>query len=54
MADRPAPDRKADAVFLRETARQIRELARGYPNDVVSPRLLEIALELDHRADELD
>jgi hypothetical protein len=45
---------RADEIrYLRRKAQQFRELARQYRTEI-SPKLLEIALELEHRADQLE
>ena len=46
-------DRASEIRYLREKARQFRVLAKTYDSDV-SPKLLEIARELDARADALE
>ena len=46
-------DRVGEIRYLREKAQQFRVLAKTYDNDV-SPKLLEIARELDARADALE
>ena len=46
-------DRVSEIRYLREKAQQFRVLARTYDNEV-SPKLLEIARELDARADALE
>lgn len=48
-----AADRVEEVRYLRDKARQFRELARTYPTDI-SERLLDIALELEQRADVLE
>jgi hypothetical protein len=46
-------DRSEEIRYLRRKAQQFRELARQYPTDI-SPKLYEIAIELELRADELE
>jgi hypothetical protein len=46
-------DHSAEIRYLRLKARQFRELAAAYDTDI-SPLLLEIALELELRADTLE
>jgi len=46
-------DRRAEIRYLREKARQFRQLARTYRTEI-SPRLNEIARELDDRANTLE
>jgi hypothetical protein len=46
-------DRTDEIRYLRRKAQQFRELARQYPTDI-SPKLFEIAMELELRADELE
>ena len=46
-------DRAAEIRYLREKARQFRELAGTY-NTEISPRLFDIARELEQRADALE
>jgi hypothetical protein len=46
-------DRKAEIRYLREKAQQFRELARTHQTEI-SPKLKEIARELDDRADTLE
>jgi hypothetical protein len=46
-------DRAAEIRYLREKARQFRELASTYDTEI-SPRLFDIARELEERADELE
>lgn len=47
------PDIWDEIRYLRRKARQFRELATSYQTDI-SPKLLEIAIELEQRADELE
>jgi hypothetical protein len=47
------PDRADEIRYLRRKAQQFRELARHYPTEI-SPKLYEIAVELELRADELE
>jgi hypothetical protein len=45
---------RADEIrYLREKAKQFRELARTYRNDI-STKLIEIAHDLEHRAEALE
>jgi hypothetical protein len=46
-------DRVSEIRYLREKAQQFRVLAKTYDNEV-APKLLEIARELDSRADALE
>jgi hypothetical protein len=46
-------DRMSEIRYLREKAQQFRVLAKTYDNEV-APKLLEIARELDARADVLE
>ncbi len=46
-------DRSEEIRYLRKKARQFRELAAAYDTDL-SPRLLEIAIELELRAQALE
>ncbi len=46
-------DRHEEIRYLRQKARQFRELARAYPTEI-SPKLIEIAEELEARAGALD
>ena len=46
-------DRPSEIRYLREKAQQFRVLAKTYDNEV-SPKLLEIAKELDARANALE
>ena len=46
-------DRVSEIRYLREKAKQFRVLAKTYDNEV-SPKLLEVARELDARADALE
>jgi len=46
-------NRAEEIGYLRQKARQFRELASIYQTEI-SPQLLEIALELEQRADELE
>jgi len=46
-------DRSSEITYLREKAQQFRVLAKTYGSEV-SPSLLEIARELDARADALE
>ena len=46
-------DRVAEISYLREKAQQFRVLAKTY-NSEVSPKLIEIAKELDARANALE
>ena len=46
-------DRVSEIRYLREKAQQFRVLATTY-NSEISPRLLEIARELEARADTLE
>ncbi|HEV2546142.1 MAG TPA: hypothetical protein VGU20_02285 [Stellaceae bacterium] len=46
-------DRLSEIRYLREKAQQFRVLAKTYDNEV-SPKLLEIAKELDARANALE
>jgi hypothetical protein len=46
-------DRLSEITYLREKAKQFRVLAKTYDNEL-SPKLLEIARELDERADALE
>ncbi len=46
-------DRKVEIRYLREKAQQFRELAGTYRTEI-SPKLNEIARELDDRADALE
>lgn len=46
-------DRKAEIRYLREKAQQFRMLARTYRTEI-SPKLNEIARDLDERADALE
>lgn len=48
-----AADRSDDARYLREKAKQFRDLARTYKTEI-SGKLLEIAQDLETRASELD
>jgi hypothetical protein len=47
------PYRRADAEYLRSKARQFRRLATDYDTKV-SPQLLELANDLDAKADEIE
>lgn len=46
-------DRSDEARYLRQKAKQFRELARTYKTEI-SGKLLEIAQDLEMRADHLD
>lgn len=46
-------DREEEIRYLRHKARQFRELAIQYETEI-SPKLLEIAIELEERADALE
>jgi hypothetical protein len=46
-------DRVSEVRYLREKAQQFRVLAKTYDSEI-SPKLLEIAMELDARADALE
>jgi hypothetical protein len=46
-------DRAEEIRYLRRKAQQFRELAGKYQTEI-SPKLYEIALELEQRADELE
>lgn len=46
-------DHTDEIRYLRRKARQFRDLATQYETEI-SPRLLEIALELEQRADEIE
>ena len=48
-----AADRSDDARYLREKAKQFRDLAKTYKTEI-SGKLLEIAQDLETRASELD
>lgn len=47
------PDRTDEIRYLRQKARQFRELAGAYQTEI-SPLLLEIAVELELRADAIE
>ena len=47
------PDREEEIRYLRQKARQFRELASAYPTEI-SPKLCEIAEELEARATALE
>lgn len=49
----PMTDRAEEIRYLRRKARQFRELAGKYQTEI-SPKLYEIALELEQRANELE
>jgi hypothetical protein len=49
----PMADRAKEIRYLRRKARQFRELAGKYQTEI-SPKLYEIALELEERANELE
>ena len=49
----PMTDRAEEIRYLRRKARQFRELAGKYQTEI-SPKLYEIAVELEQRADELE
>lgn len=46
-------NRREEIRYLREKARQFRELAQTYKTEI-SPKLLDIAIELEKRADALE
>jgi hypothetical protein len=46
-------DHRDEIRYLRRKARQFRALARQYSTEI-SPKLLEIAMELELRADQLE
>lgn len=47
------PNREEEIRYLRQKARQFRELASAYPTEI-SPKLCEIAEELEARATALE
>jgi hypothetical protein len=49
----PMTDRAEEIRYLRRKARQFRDLAGKYQTEI-SPKLYEIALELEQRADALE
>ena len=48
-----AADRSDEARYLRQTAKQFRELARTYKTEI-SGKLIEIAQDLESRAENLE